>query len=99
VDRRRLDAHFVAGAVDSKRDLAAIGDEDLVDRHRQSTIRSGWSNSTGWPSTTSTWRTVPERGAGIGFITFIASMMRSVSPSLTFWPGTASGLEPGSGDR
>jgi hypothetical protein len=34
MDRHRLDAHFVAGAVDAQRDLAAIGDEDLVDRHR-----------------------------------------------------------------
>jgi hypothetical protein len=33
MDRDRLDAHFVAGAVDSKRDLAAIGDQDLLDRH------------------------------------------------------------------
>jgi hypothetical protein len=29
--RDRLDAHFVAGAVDAQRDLAAIGDQDLLD--------------------------------------------------------------------
>ena len=31
MDRDRLDAHFVAGAVDAKRDLAAIGDQQLFD--------------------------------------------------------------------
>jgi hypothetical protein len=31
----------VAGAVDAKRDLAAIGDQDLLDRHRQSITTSG----------------------------------------------------------
>jgi hypothetical protein len=40
MDRHRLDAHFVAGAVDAQRDLAAIGDEDFLDRH-YSTITSG----------------------------------------------------------
>ncbi len=34
MDRDRLDAHFVAGAVDAERDLAAIGNEDLPDRHQ-----------------------------------------------------------------
>jgi hypothetical protein len=34
MDRDGADAHFVAGAVDAKRDLAAIGDEDLPDGHR-----------------------------------------------------------------
>jgi hypothetical protein len=28
-----LDAHFVAGAVNAERDLAAVGDEQLVDFH------------------------------------------------------------------
>ena len=34
MDRDRLDPHFVAGAVDAERDLAAIGDQDLLDRHQ-----------------------------------------------------------------
>ena len=42
MDRDRLDPHFVAGAVDAERDLAAIGDEDLFDRH-YSMIASGCS--------------------------------------------------------
>jgi hypothetical protein len=29
MDRDRLDAHFVAGAVDAQRDLAAVGDQQL----------------------------------------------------------------------
>ena len=33
VDCDRLDAHLVAGAVDSERDLAAVGDQQLVDLH------------------------------------------------------------------
>ena len=32
--RDRLDAHFVRGAVDAQRDLAAVGDQDLLDGHR-----------------------------------------------------------------
>ena len=35
MDRDRLDAHFVAGAMDAQRDLAAIGDQQLLDRHRR----------------------------------------------------------------
>ena len=49
-----------------------------------STTTSGWSNSTGWPFSTSTDFTVPALGARIGFITFIASTISSVSPAATF---------------
>jgi uncharacterized surface protein with fasciclin (FAS1) repeats len=41
MDRDRLDAHFVAGAMDAERDFAAIGDQNLLDGHRQSMITSG----------------------------------------------------------
>src|SRR5262245_59951518 len=41
--------------------------------------------------------TVPARGAGIWFIVFIASMIRSVSPALTVLPTSIKGLAPGSG--
>ena len=40
MDRDGLDAHLVAGAVDSERDLAAIGDQQLFDGH-QPMITSG----------------------------------------------------------
>jgi hypothetical protein len=33
------DAHFVAGAVDAQRDLAAIGDQDLLDGAGHPVIR------------------------------------------------------------
>jgi len=33
VHRHRLDAQFVAGAVDAQRDLAAVGDEQTLDAH------------------------------------------------------------------
>jgi hypothetical protein len=47
---------------------------------------SGWSNSTGWAFSTRICVTVPPLGAMIGFITFIASMISSVSPSFTVSP-------------
>ena len=43
--------------------------------------------------------TVPALGAVIGFITFIASMIISVSPALTVWPALTNGAAPGSGER
>ena len=33
MDRDGLDAHLVAGAVDAERDLAAVGDQQLLDLH------------------------------------------------------------------
>src|SRR5581483_11806226 len=78
------DAELLAGAQHPHGDLAAIGDQDLVEHH--SMIISGSPNSTGWPSSNRIWMTVPPRGAGIWFIVFIASMMSSVSPALTVMP-------------
>src|SRR5688500_16832182 len=62
-------------------------------------ITSGWSNSTGWASATMICLTTPPLGAVIGFITFIASMISSVSPALTGLPTAMNGSTPGSGDR
>ncbi len=46
--RHGLDAHLAAGAVDAKRNLTAVGDQDLVEHRRAySTIISGSPNSTG----------------------------------------------------
>jgi hypothetical protein len=42
---------------------------------------------------------VPARGAGIWFIVFIASMMRSVWPSFTFCPTSMKDFAPGEGAR
>src|ERR1700685_1747597 len=60
-------------------------------------IISGWPYSTGWPSPTRTWITVPERGAGIWFIVFIASMMSSGSPGFTWPPTSTKGRAPRAG--
>jgi hypothetical protein len=62
-------------------------------------IASGWSNSTGWPSLTMIFLTTPPAGAVIGFITFIASTISSVSPALTVSPTSTNALAPGSGER
>ena len=47
--RDGLDAHLAAGAQDAQRDLAAIGDQDLVEHgaRRYSMISSGSPYSTG----------------------------------------------------
>jgi hypothetical protein len=34
MDRHRLDAHFVAGTVDSERDFAEVGNQQLLDGHQ-----------------------------------------------------------------
>ena len=52
-------------------------------------VNSGWSNSTGWLFSTCTAVSVPDAGATIGFITFIASMIRIVSPAFTAEPTAA----------
>ena len=55
VDRDGGDAEFLAGAEDAERDLAAVGDQDLVEEGRgviHSMIISGSPYSTGWPSST-----------------------------------------------
>lgn len=90
--RHRLDAHLAAGPQDAQRDFAAVGDQDLLEHgrgrsRRQSRRISGCPNSTGPPSSTSTARTVPGRGAVIGFITFIASTIIRVWPAATRSPG------------
>gem|GEM_PF-6179295 len=64
-----------------------------------STTISGWSYSTGWPFWTITALTVPARGAGIAFITFIASTISSVCPADTLSPTDAKFFAPGSADR
>src|SRR6185295_8826244 len=99
-DRDRLDPHLVAGAVDAKRDLAAVGDQQLVDFHArlQPMTTSGWSNSTGWPSLTMICLIVPPDGAVIGFMTFIASTISKVSPAFTALPTDTNGAPPGSDD-
>ena len=92
------DPHFVCRAVYAQRNFTAIGDEQLFDGHYSMTT-NGWSNSTGWPLPTRICVTLPPRGAIIGFMTFIASMIRMVSPSLMLAPTATNGGASGSGAR
>ena len=57
VDGDGLQPELVAGADHAHRDLAPVGDEDSF--HRGASSNSGWPNSTGCASSTSTLRTVP----------------------------------------
>src|SRR5690606_30904391 len=97
-----LDAEFLAGAQHPQRDFAPVGDQDFLE-HRPapaySITTSGMPNSTGCASSMRMAVTVPARGAGIWFLVFIASMMSSVWPSLTFWPISTNGLASGEGAR
>jgi len=102
MDGDGLDAHLAAGAVDTERDLAAVGDEDLVEhRHRgpYSTIISGSPNSTGRAFSIRTCMSVPALGALIGLNVFIASMISNVWPAVTLSPTAAKFGLPGSGAR
>src|SRR3546814_10073082 len=62
-------------------------------------VNSGWSNSTGWLFSTCTAFSVPDAVAVTGFITFIASMIRIVSPAFTAEPTVAKLGALGSGAR
>lgn len=101
VNGDRLDAHLAAGTMDAQRDFATVCNEDLLEHEaaRYSMTKSGSPNSTGWPSSTRTAVSLPERGAGMWFIVFMASMMRIVCPSLTLVPGCTKVGAPGSGER
>ena len=69
-----------------QRDLAAVGDQHLVEHRceqvsgRYSIMTSGSPNSTGWPLPTRMAVTMPAFGAGMWFMVFMASMMRIVWP-------------------
>src|ERR1043165_6923532 len=54
VDGDRLDAHVAAGAVDAQRDLAAVGDQDLLEHLCYSRTITTSPYSTGGPSSTRT---------------------------------------------
>jgi hypothetical protein len=100
IDRDRLDTHLAAGAMDAKRDLAAVGDQDFLEHgYRYSTIISGWPNSTGWAFSIRICVTVPALGALIGLNVFIASMITTVWPAATLSPTCTNTGLPGSGER
>ena len=88
----------------AQRDLTPVCNDDFVDLYHQSettyanSIR-GWPNSTGSPSATRTRRTMPDWVLGRWFMTFIASMIIRVSPSLISSPTLTKLPAPGSGAR
>ena len=66
---------------------------------RQSMITSGWPNSTGWPFSARICLTTPALSDSISFISFIASMMHSGSPTCTLSPTSTNALLPGEAAR
>ena len=60
-----------------------------------SITNSGWPYSTAWPFSARIRVTVPDLSASISFKIFMASIMHSVSPSLTWSPTSMKGLAPG----
>src|SRR5580700_9194982 len=64
--------------------------------HRgHSTIISGWSYSTGEPSSTKMLTTLPARGATMSLNVFIASTSSNLSPTFTVDPTSTNGLASG----
>ena len=97
--RDRADPHFPAGALDAQRDLAAVGDQDLLEQSRHSRIINGSPNSTGAPFEIRICDTVPALGALIWLNVFIASISSRVWPAATDCPTVTKLGAPGSGDR
>ena len=107
VDGYGLDAELLACTQDAQGNLAAIGYENFLKHHALDLQASGLTRSQ--PETRHIRRvgcrvtrmavTVPERGEGIWFIVFIASMIRSVWPSLTCVPTSMKSRAPGAGDK
>jgi hypothetical protein len=99
MDRDRLDAHFVAGAVDSKRDSPRLAISSFLDRHGLGEQDQRLVELDRLAILDQICLTTPPRGAVIGFITFIASTISRVSPALTVSPTLTNGSAPGSGER
>lgn len=101
--RDSFDAHFAAGALNTKRDFATVGNQDFVehavDTPTYSIMTSGSSYSTGWPSVARICVTLPDFGARIGLKVFIASISIRVWPSVTLDPAEMNGAAPGSGAK
>ena len=84
--------------------FGALGQATALDERYEAAadqpmMNSGWPNSTGWPFSTRIALTTPDLSASISFISFIASMMQSVSPACTVWPTSTNGLAPGDAER
>ena len=99
VDGHRLDAQLAAGARHAQGDLAAVGDQDLLEHAGYSPTGSRYistcSNSTGSPFSTTISATLPPSPAATSFISFIASTMHTVWPISTTSPTSANAFAPG----
>src|SRR3546814_5523352 len=58
-------------------------------------VNSGWSYSTGWPSSTRMDSITPLVSASMWFIIFMASTMHRVLPFFTVWPTSTKDGEDG----
>ncbi|MNG01334.1 hypothetical protein D3C84_843080 [compost metagenome] len=97
-----LDAHLFAGTQNPQGDLTAVGDQNFFQlrSHQrlsavQTMVNSGWSYSTGWPSSTRMDSITPLVSASMWFIIFMASTMHRVSPFFTVWPTSTKDGEVG----
>ena len=68
-------------------------------RRRQPMITKGWPYSTACPFSARIALTTPARSASISFISFIASIMQSGSPTCTLSPMSTKALAPGEAER
>jgi hypothetical protein len=97
-----LDAHLFAGTQNPQGDLTAVSDQNFFQlrSHQrlsavQTMVNSGWSYSTGWPSSTRMDSITPLVSASMWFIIFMASTMHRVSPFFTVWPTSTKAGEAG----
>ena len=92
MDGHGRDAELATGPQHPKGNLPAIGYQDLVEHHSMikrlvifDRLRIGHDDLLDPAGL----------GAGIGFIVFIASMIRSVCPCFTSWPTSTKAWAPG----
>src|SRR5215831_15731907 len=98
VDGDRLEPEGPAGPDDAHRELAAIGDEDPF--HGSGSISTRvWPNSTSAAFSAQMRATRPRRPARTLFISFITSMMQTVSSGSTTLPTSTKGGASGAGAR
>ena len=77
----------------------AAGNSGGVAARAQAITTSGCPNSTGWPFSAKTCFTTPALSDSISFMSFMASMMQSVSPTATSSPTCTNGWASGDAAR
>src|SRR5581483_4273215 len=103
VDGHRGDVQFPAGPGNPERDLAAVGDQYLLEQAHAASSGSRANSrspySTGSPLSLSTVTIRPGCSASTGIISFIASTIATCWPAETVSPSATNGSAPGSGAR